>query len=69
MEGPCRGGEGRGGWAGVAARGEGGPGQVVGLDREDPWQSLGSFGCKPTLAHFSQEGHLQEGDGCKEQKP
>ena len=69
VEGPRRGGEGRGGGAGVAARGDGEPGQVVGLDREDPRQSLGSFGRKPTLAHFSQEGYLQEGDGRKEQKP
>lgn len=26
---------------------------------------FGFFGTKPALANFSQEEHLQEGDGCK----
>lgn len=36
-----------------------------GLDQEEPLHTLGFFGCKLTLANFSQEGHLQEGGGCR----
>ena len=39
------------------------------LDHEEPLCTSGFFGCKPTLANFSQEEHLQEGDACKQQEP
>lgn len=64
-EGPCGGRErSRGRWVSVAACGDGSLAKY-GAWIVEPLHSLRSFGRKPTWACFSQEGHLQEGDGCK----